>query len=118
MVKDTTRVAWSVSVPAVFHTSFWFIPTEVTTCVIWSASGTGNLLTVGYDASTGSFFLEDQLSRRVMVPLAIAVTDRICLGVCQTTTERRLFAGRMGGEVRSASAPFASLGSFTALKLY
>jgi hypothetical protein len=73
---------------------------------------------VGYDASTGAFFLEDQLSRRVMVPLAVAITDRICLGVCQTTTERRLFAGRMGGEVRSASAPFAPLGSFTSLRLY
>jgi hypothetical protein len=73
---------------------------------------------VGYDASTGSFFLEDQLSRRVMVPLAVAVTDRICLGVCQTTTERRLFAGRMGGGVRSASAAFAPLGRFTSLRLY
>jgi hypothetical protein len=44
MVKDTTRAQWSVSIPATFHTSFWFIPSEVTTCVIWCATGAGTLL--------------------------------------------------------------------------
>jgi hypothetical protein len=31
LVKDTTKVSWGVSIPAVFHVSFWFIPTEITT---------------------------------------------------------------------------------------
>jgi predicted phage tail protein len=118
MVKDTTKVAWTVSIPAVFHTSFWFIPAEITTCVIWTATGAGVWLLVGYDASTGSFFLEDQLSRRVSVPFAVANSDRICLGVCQTATERRLFVGEIGGDVEAASASLAPVGSFTSLRLY
>ena len=118
MVKDTTRVAWSVSIPDVFHTSFWFAPSEITTCVIWAATGSSGQLLVGYDASNASFFLEDHLARRVIVAFSVSITDRICLGVCQTASERRLFAGRMGGDVDSASAAIAPVGAFTSLRLY
>lgn len=118
MVKDTTRVAWSVSIPEVFHTSFWFSPSEITTCVIWAATGSSGQLLVGYDASNASFFLEDHLARRVSVAFSVSITDRICLGVCQTASERRLFAGRMGGDVDSASAAIAPVGTFTSLRLY
>ena len=118
MVKDTTRVAWSVSIPDVFHTSFWFAPSEITTCVIWAATGSSGQLLVGYDASTASFFLEDHLARRVSVSFSVSITDRICLGVCQTASERRLFAGRMDGDVDSASAAIAPVGTFTSLRLY
>ena len=118
MVKDTTRVAWSVSIPDVFHTSFWFAPSEITTCVIWAATGSSGQLLVGYDASNASFFLEDHLARRVSVAFSVSITDRICLGVCQTASERRLFAGRMDGDVDSASAAIAPVGTFTSLRLY
>ena len=118
MVKDTTRVAWSVSIPDVFHTSFWFAPSEITTCVIWAATGSSGQLLVGYDASNASFFLEDHLARRMSVAFSVSITDRICLGVCQTASERRLFAGRMGGDVDSASAAIAPVGTFTSLRLY
>ena len=118
MVKDTTRVAWSVSIPDVFHTSFWFAPSEITTCVIWAATGSSGQLLVGYDASNASFFLEDHLARRVSVSFSVSITDRICLGVCQTASERRLFAGRMDGDVDSASAAIAPVGTFTSLRLY
>ncbi len=118
MVKDTTRVAWSVSIPEVFHTSFWFAPSKITTCVIWAATGLSGQLLVGYDVSNGSFFLEDHLSKRVSVALSVSITDRICLGVCQTASERRLFAGRMGGDVDSASTAIAPVGTFTSLRLY
>ncbi len=118
MVKDTTRVAWSVNIPSVFHTSFWFIPAEITTCVIWAVAGTAGLLLVGYDAATESFFLEDHLSRRVVVPFESMAGDRTCIGVCQTASERRLFVGRMGGDVDSASSPLAPIGEFTSLRLY
>ncbi len=122
-VKDTTRASWAVDIPAVFHTTFWFIPLEVTTCVLWSltAASTGAALQVGYDASAQAFFLEDHLSRRVTVPCQVSAQDRICIGVCQATTDRRLFIGRMGGVVRSASAPIApitSAGPYTRLRLY
>ena len=118
MVKDTTRVAWSVSITDVFHTSFWFAPSEITTCVIWAATGSSGQLLVGYDASNASFFLEDHLARRVSVAFSVSITDRICLGVCQTASERRLFAGRMGGDIDSASAAIAPVGTFTSLRLY
>ncbi len=118
MVKDTTRVAWGVNIPEVFHTSFWFAPSEITTCVIWAATGSSGQLLVGYDSTNGSFFLEDHLARRVNVAFSVSITDRICLGVCQTATERRLFAGRMGGDIDSASAAIAPIGTFTSLRLY
>ncbi len=118
MVKDTTRVAWGVNIPEVFHTSFWFAPSEITTCVIWTATGSSGQLLVGYDSKNGSFFLEDHLARRVSLAFSLSITDRICLGVCQTATERRLFAGRMGGDIDSASAAIAPIGTFTSLRLY
>ena len=120
VVKDTTRVAWAVSIPAVFHTTFWYAPAERTTCIVWMVTGSTGLLAVGYDAATSSFFLEDQLSHRVNVPFDLTVMDRICLGVCQTASERRLFVGLMGsdGDVESSSAAFAPVGSFTNLRLY
>ena len=118
MVKDTTKAAWTVNIPAIFHTTFWFIPSEVTTCVIWHASGLTGSLLVGYDAAIGAFFLEDHLSQRINVALAIQPSDRLCLGVCQTSTDRRLFVGRMDGEVESATQALAPVGVLTTVRLY
>jgi predicted phage tail protein len=118
LVKDTTKVSWGVSIPGVFHVSFWFIPNQITTSVIWTATGAGVSLLVGYDSVAGTFFLEDQLFNRVVVPYPVNVADRICIGVCQTATERRLFVGKMGGEVQSASKPLAPTSGYSTLKLY
>jgi hypothetical protein len=118
LVKDTTKVSWGVSIPGVFHVSFWFIPNQITTSVIWTAMGSGVSLLVGYDSVAGTFFLEDQLCNRVVVPYPVTVADRICIGVCQTATERRLFIGKMGGEVQSASKPFTPTAGYSVLKLY
>jgi predicted phage tail protein len=118
MVKDTTQVAWGVNIPQVFHTSLWYIPLEVTTCVIWKATGPGGALLLGYDAQTQAFFLEDHLSRRVTLAFELAASDRVCLGVCQTRTERRLFTCRMGGPVHSASVGMEPVGGFSSLQLY
>ncbi|MGV1045416.1 TipJ family phage tail tip protein [Limnohabitans sp.] len=122
LVKDTTKVSWGVSIPGVFHVSFWFIPNQITTSVIWTATGGGGgvgvSLLVGYDSVAGTFFLEDQLFNRVVVPYPVNVADRICIGVCQTATERRLFIGKMGGEVQSASQPLTPTAGYSILKLY
>jgi predicted phage tail protein len=118
LVKDTTKVSWGVSIPGVFHVSFWFIPNQITTSVMWAATGSGVSLLVGYDSVAGAFFLEDQLFNRVVVPYFVNVADRICIGVCQTATERRLFVGKMGGEVQSASKPLAPTSGYSSLKLY
>jgi predicted phage tail protein len=122
LVKDTTKVSWGVSIPGVFHVSFWFIPNQITTSVIWTATGgvggAGVSLMVGYDSVAGTFFLEDQLFNRVVVAYPVNVADRICIGVCQTGTERRLFIGKMGGEVQSASQPLAPTAGYSILKLY
>lgn len=118
LVKDTTKVSWGVSIPGVFHVSFWFIPNQITTSVIWTATGAGVSLLVGYDSVAGTFFLEDQIFNRVVVAYPVNVADRICIGVCQTATERRLFIGKMGGEVQSASQPLAPTVGYSILKLY
>jgi hypothetical protein len=107
-----------VSIPGVFHVSFWFIPNQITTSVIWTATGAAVSLLVGFDAVTGSFFLEDHLFNRIVVPYPVNVSDRVCIGVCQTATERRLFVGKMGAEVQSASSPLLPTAGYTALKLY
>jgi hypothetical protein len=75
-------------------------------------------LLLGYDAQTQGFFLEDHLSRRITLAFGLETSDRICLGVCQTSTERRLFAAGMGGGVQSASARFEPVGAFSSLRLY
>ncbi len=118
LIKDTTRVSWGVSIPGVFHVRFWFIPNQITTSVIWTVSGAGVSLLVGFDAAAGSFFLEDHLLNRIVVPYPVSVSDRICVGVCQTATERRLFVGKMGGDVQSASSPLQPTAGYTVLKLY
>ncbi|MFN5254466.1 MAG: phage tail protein [Limnohabitans sp.] len=118
LVKDTTKVSWGVNIPGVFHVSFWFVPNQITTSVIWTATGAGVSLLVGYDSVAGTFFLEDQLFNRVVVAYPVNVADRICIGVCQTATERRLFIGKMGGEVQSASQPLAPTAGYSTLKLY
>jgi predicted phage tail protein len=118
LVKDTTKVSWGVSIPGVFHVSFWFIPNQITTSVIWTAAGVGVSLLVGYDSVAGTFFLEDQLFNQVVVAYPVNVADRICIGVCQTATDRRLFIGKMGGEVQSASQPLAPTAGYSTLKLY
>ena len=118
LIKDTTKVSWGVRIPGVFHVSFWFIPNQVTTSVIWSASGTGVSLCVGYDAANQVFFLEDHLFNRIQVPYPVNASDRICIGVCQTALERRLFIGKMGGDVQSASSAMTPTAGYTALKLY
>lgn len=52
------------------------------------------------------------------LPFGMTATDRVCIGVCQTASERRLFAGRMGGDIQAASAGFAPVGILSTLRLY
>ena len=118
LIKDTTKVSWGVNIPGVFHASFWYIPAQITTCVIWSVTGTAASLQVGYDNVAGAFFLEDALFNRVVVPYAIYPDDRICIGVCQTASERRLFVAKMGADMQSAVAPLPPASGYSALKLY
>jgi hypothetical protein len=117
-VTDVTKVSWTVTVPSVFSTYFWFIPNSVETSVIWSAEGSGIGLAVGYDALAEEFFLEDHLGQVVSVPFVIAADDRIFIGISQSTTDRRLYIGKMGGSNASQSESFASAGSYTSLRLY
>jgi predicted phage tail protein len=118
-VVDTTQVAWSVAIPETFHTSFWYIPDQVTTCIAWRATGSaGAILQVGFDAQKSRFFLEDGLGDEIVVPFAFAAGERLCIGICQTSTHRRLFVGAMGGEIHSAQAELPPQGGYTSLRLY
>ena len=118
LIKDTTKVSWGVSIPGMFHASFWYIPAQITTCVIWSATGANASLRVGYDSVASAFFLEDALFNRVVVPYAISPNDRVCIGVCQTSSERRLFVAKMGADMQSAVSPLLPASGYSALKLY
>ncbi|MDR9847010.1 TipJ family phage tail tip protein [Herbaspirillum huttiense] len=96
MVTDLTQISWAMTVPPLFSVVFWIVPKEVTDCTFWSARDGQKSLTVGYSARRKAFYLEDQLSRQVVVPFEFAANDRICVGVCQAQNTRKLFIGRMG----------------------
>ncbi len=118
LVKDITKVSWGVSIPGIFHASFWYIPAQVTTCVIWKATGANASLLVGYDSVAGAFFLEDMLFNRIVVPYVISANDRVCIGVCQTASERRLFVAKMGTDMQSAVGAYPPASGYSTLKLY
>jgi predicted phage tail protein len=117
-IKDTTEVAWSVAIPAQFNTSFWFVPDEVTTSVVWSVLGSGIALRVIYDHLRSELMLEDHLYQRVVVPLEFVAGDFLCVGVCQTEVDRRLFVGGMNHSVIGASEPLAAAGPYTSVQLH
>jgi predicted phage tail protein len=120
-IADTSTLAWNVNIPAVFNTTFWFVPDQVTTSVIWraaGAAGSGIELRVVYDHVRGELLLEDHLFRRVVVPLTFAAGDFLCVGVCQTEAERRLFVGGMNHAVVGAREPLVPVGPYTSVQLH
>ena len=119
MVTDTSRLSWAAALPEQFHVSFWFIPKQVSTCVMWRASqDSGALLQVGYDAERAVFFLEDERYEGVQLSYPINARDRVCIAVSQSAKERVLFVGKMGAEALSGAAPLAPVGGYSTVSLY
>lgn len=120
VINDFARLNWSLTIPAVFNTTFWAIPQEVSlNRVFWSAlTAAGLQLTLGYDAPSSSFYLEDTLGNSISVPFVIAPLDRILLGVVQTATTRRLYVGKFNGTSAVASSVLAPIGILTSIRLH
>lgn len=119
LLGDTTSVAWNVTTPSVFNTTFWIVPKEVVDGIYWRLMGDGISLKVGYSVRRGAFYLEDQALRRIDVPFAFAADDRLCIGVVQTGLIRKLMVGKMGASTPvAAQAPFGEQGIYTRLQLY
>jgi len=71
-VRDTTRVAWPLSVPAAFSATFDLrfdeLLEEPQVYLVWS--GGSGALSLGYDPNVGIYYLEDHLGNRVGLTLA------------------------------------------------
>ena len=120
-VRDTTQVAWPLSVPAEFSATFDLrfdeLLEEPQIYLVWS--GGSGALSLGYDPNAGIYFLEDHLGSRVGLTLARIAGDIVTFGVSQSATERALHAASWKtGDVASASQSFAPLGAFDELRLY
>jgi hypothetical protein len=53
--------------------------------------------------------------------MALAVGDKVLVGIVQTATERKLMAGKLvgnGSSGASASAAYGPIGAFTTVRLY
>jgi len=120
-VRDTTRVAWPLSVPAAFSATFDLrfdeLLEEPQIYLVWS--GGSGALSLGYDPNVGLYCLEDHLGNRVGLTLARLKGDIVTFGVSQSATERSLHAASWKtGDVASASQSLAPLGAFDELRLY
>ena len=120
-VRDTTRVAWPLSVPAAFSATFDLrfdeLLEEPQIYLVWS--GGSGALSLGYDPNAGLYYLEDHLGNRVGLTLARLKGDIVTFGVSQSATQRALHAASWKtGDVVSANQPLAPLGAFDQLRLY
>ena len=101
-VLDTTQVAWPVTIPAEFTTTFDLrfdeLLDEPQIFVTWS--GGAGLLSLGYDPAASLYYLEDHLGNRVTLSLPRIAGDLVTFGVSQSALERSLFAASLkGGDV-------------------
>jgi len=120
-IRDTTQVAWPLSVPAEFSATFDLrfdeLLEEPQVYAVWS--GRSGVLSLGYDPGVGLYYLEDHLGNRVGLTLARIAGDIVTFGVSQSATERALHAASWKtGDVASASQSLAPLGAFDELRLY
>ena len=120
-VLDTTQVAWPVTIPAEFTTTFDLrfdeLLEEPQVFVTWS--GGSGLLSLGYDPAASLYYLEDHLGNRVALSLPRIAGDIVTFGVSQSALERSLFAASLkGGDLVSALQPLPPIGAFDQLRLY
>lgn len=70
-VRDTTRVAWPVTVPAAFSATFDLrfdeLLAEPQVYAVWA--GAAGSLSLGYDPAAGLYYLEDHLGGRIALAL-------------------------------------------------
>ena len=121
---DTSRLAWTLPLPPVFNVTFWYVPQQVTTCVIWQALGTdvssGNTISlcVIYDATRQELLLEDQTFERLVLPLGFEIGDHLCIGVSQSESQRQLMVGGMNHALASMAAALPPVGVMSTVQLH
>jgi len=90
-VRDTTQVAWPLSVPAEFSATFALrfdeLLEEPQVYLVWS--GGSGALSLGYDPTIGIYYLEDHLGNRVELTLARMGVDLRWGGDWDSDTEVR-----------------------------
>lgn len=120
-VRDTTRVAWPVAIPAAFSATFDLrldvLLEEPQIYAVWS--GASGALSLGYDPAVSLYYLEDQAGNRIGLTLARIAGDIVTFAISQSTDERALHAASWKtGDVASTSLPLPPLGAFDQLRLY
>ena len=120
-ILDITQVAWPISVPAEFSTSFDLrfdeLLEEPQIYVTWS--GGSGVLSLGYEPGVSLYYLEDHLGNRIGLSLPRIAGDIITFGVSQSAIDRSLHAASWkSGDVMSTTQPLVPIGTFDQLRLY
>lgn len=117
-VGQLTVAEYSFTLPAQFTQVFWINPQEVNNNVYLILKGAAGIeLRVLYSKSRGGFILEDNTLRQVFVPFDLKLGVHTCVGICQTSSERRLFVAEYDSDnVAYGVGEFAPQGTFTTVK--
>lgn len=117
-ISDIASLAYTVSIPAVFHLAFNAKhTTAINNHIIYmTLVGSGRWLRLGYNS--GTFYLLDSNGRRITVNISPHADDIISFTIDQTTDNRSLTVECLAmNTTRTVSAEYEPLGTFTGFKL-
>ena len=117
-ISDIASLAYTVSIPAVFHLAFNAKhTTAINNHIIYmTLVGSGRWLRLGYN--NGTFYLLDSNGRRITVNISPHADDIISFTIDQTTDNRSLTVECLAmNTTRTVSAEYEPLGTFTGFKL-
>jgi predicted phage tail protein len=124
-IGSTTVVDWTKNVSGAFYLTGWLVPQVIpgaTVGVLSFSNGTQSLA-LRYNPSTGDWTLVDDLGNTITANLPYTLGDRICFGIVQTATQRRLFLAKMPtlnqpATVISSTGAFTPRPAFTSFRLW
>lgn len=118
-VTDTTRLSWNVAIPAIFSKTFWIIPKSIGDATYISLTNGGDYLRLRYSLRDEGFKLIGSDGKSILVPWTITIDKPICVGICQTSTKRRLLIGGVAIDSPVAAEVDATpITTFASVKLY
>jgi predicted phage tail protein len=115
-----TRVNFSVNIPNVFSTSFWFVPDDLTDHfpIVNLQGRDGVFIKIGYAAATQTIYALDNAGRKVSVPANIEAGERYFIGFSQNVNERMIWFGKDDGSWARSSIALPGIGATINYSLY
>lgn len=119
-IKDTTQLAWGMTVPAIFSLVFTVVTDQViaSDIVYLKLFSADNYLVVGYDLRLQGFFVSDKHERRNYLQFNCKVQDKIRIALVQSASSRSLFICSAAGEHGSDTISAAPIGIINTVYCY